>query len=330
MIRTCVADKRHIIPRWNSTDVANALGETSPLCRVEQPQFIVKETEHLLSLLHDWKLEKNLPLAIEIISSSKIIKNTQIDISEVEQYARQHINRMNNAPVLLRDIIGLDSPDTPSISGSHTDKVRQTIAILKHSLMKSPRTALNWCELARNYLVLGQLHKCEYALHVARLLAPDHRAVLRALAHFYVHIGDVEKGLYYLRKSPALSFDPWILSSEIALSNEANTTSKFVKLGQQMIEDTNINPAALSELAGELGSMDFVADNKRKGKRKIEIAKKVPHENSVAQMTWINQKVCKIDNLISDMAEPKCNYEAVAKQVIEQENWSHAVDVICQ
>lgn len=51
----------------------------------------------------------------------------------------------------------------------------------------------------------------------------------------------------------------------------------------------------------------------------------------MAQMVWINQRVCNIESIISTIsAEPKYNYEADAKWSIAQENWLLAIDTICK
>lgn len=95
-----------------------------------------------------------------------------------------------------------------------------------------------------------------------------------------------------------------------------------------MIENTSINPASLSELASELGTMDYISDNRRSGRRKLEIAKIIPHENSIAQMIWIDQRVAPIGPIISNICSPKYNYKAEAKQFIAQEKWKDAVEII--
>ena len=326
MIHVGDGSERHAIPRWSRIDVAKTLGETSPVLYLpKQESLIQSQTDHLHFLLQEWKTEKNLPLALEIISSKQMM-DTDIDIHEISQFALQKVSKMDHPPVLLCEF--LDLPHDAMMLPEGSSSASKTIAALKHSLNEAPYNALMWCELARNYLIVGQQHKSERALHIAMSIAPEHRTVIRAVSKFYSHTGDLDRGLYYLRKCPLIRYDPWILSSEIALSNEKGRSSRFVKLGQQMLEDRAINPAALSELASELGTMDFQNSNKRHGKRKLEIAKKSLHENAMAQMIWIDQNVCKIENIISDVREPKCNYEADAKRCMELERWADAIKII--
>lgn len=136
---------------------------------------------------------------------------------------------------------------------------------------------------------MGQRQKSERAIQVAFNLAPENRIILRAIAQFYAHFGDFDQALFFLRKSPLVRVDPWILSSEIALSNEVGRTSKNIKIGQKMILDKNFHPLALSELSSELGTMDFISGNSKQGKRKFELATIVPYENAVAQIVWVNK-----------------------------------------
>lgn len=331
MIQAGDNSERHTIPRWNSIEIANSLGETSPV-RISSNQLVTvknEDLEHLKSLLITWKNEKNLPLAVEIITVAETIGEDNA-IQDVKQYAKSKVTKMENPPFLLLESLGLlPIQKERIIEPEFKSKNYQAIALLKKALISSPRNALGWCELARNYLIIGQLKKSERALQIALKIAPEHRTVIRAITRYYSHIGDFDQGLYYLRKNPILLSDPWVLASEIALSNLKGRTSKLVKQGQQMLSDSNINPAALSELASELGTMDFISGNNRRGKKKLEIAKVVLHENAMAQMVWINQKICKIETIFTDVQKPRYNYEADAKRHIADEDWVNAVDIIC-
>lgn len=329
MIQSGASENRHTIPRWNESQVANALGETSSFHVKKDGVFqdVAAGQEQLHTLIHEWELEKNLPLAVEIISESLLVEN-ELNIDHIRQYVLHQISQMDYVPDLLKEVVGIEDRVDLAAEMQMGLVTRRQISKLKRSLIEAPRNPLKWSELARNYLILGQNEQSEKALSIARQLAPNHRSVLRATAAFYAHTGDCEKGLSYLRKSPLVRYDPWVLSAEIALANQFEYTSRLVKLGQQMLDDKNINPAALSELAGELGTMDFKAANSRKGRKKLEIAKIVPHENAVAQMTWINQNLCKIDHLIDDIIKPKYNFEAEAMVSYLEKDWAHAVDIV--
>jgi len=321
---------RHIIPRWNDIHISTTLRETTPLQKTSKlsADIATNDLEYFKSLLVEWKDSKSLPLAIEILTCSNLIENSIIDISDITAYAKYRLSTMDTIPELLRDIVDVPcGSDSPHILAIDSFPEKQ-ISRIRKSLINAPRNTLNWCELARNYLILGQNEKSKKALSVALQLSPNHRSVLRAVAAFFAHTGDYDIGLSILRKSPILRYDPWVLSSEIALTNECGYSSKLVKTGIQMLDDSNINPAALSELAGELSTMDFQNGDIRKGRKKLQVAKVIPHENAVAQMTWIDQNVYKIGEIIADIEEPIYNYEAEAKRSIADNDWTRAIDII--
>lgn len=329
MIQSSNSGSRHIIPRWSDIRVANILRETTSLQKNDElmADIAASDLNYYESLLAEWRDNKSLPLAIEILTCSNLIE-CETDVSDVRAYAVRQLSTMDAVPELLRDIVH-DSDDSQIvIADSLTTTTEKQIAKMKQSLIAEPRNTLKWCELARNYLILGQNEKSKKALGVALQLSPNHRTVLRAAAAFYAHTGDYDIGLAILRKSPIVRYDPWVLSSEIALANECGHSSKFVKAGIQMLDNTNINPAALSELASELSTMDFQYGDNRRGRKKLQVAKAVPHENAVAQMTWIDQNICKIGEIIADIREPVYNYEAEAKRYIAENDWNNAIRII--
>ena len=79
MIQPGGQSERHALPRWSGIQTAKNLGElaSAKLPTAEQ-QNIGKET--FQELLLQWKTEKNLPLAMEIISTAKLIQAEE-DIS---------------------------------------------------------------------------------------------------------------------------------------------------------------------------------------------------------------------------------------------------------
>lgn len=321
MIQNGNKKERHALPRWNSIETAEKLGELGSARIIRQPQHSFSASE-LTGLLGEWKNEKNLPLAVEIISAAKLSQSEE-DISDVVQFAKKAILNIQDTNPLLKELIF----DSPTRKTYETDTHQVSIEKIKKSLVEYPRNPLLWSELSREYTILGQEQKSKKAIQVAFALAPENRTVLRAISRFYAHIGDIEQASFYLRNSPLIKSDPWILSAEIALSNESGRTSRNIKHAQKMILDANYHPLALSELASELGTMDFLAGNNRQGKRKLEVAVKQPHENAVAQIAWINKNTCNVEAIISGLQTPACNFEAETRWFFDAEEWKKALDV---
>lgn len=315
---TAHAKERHTIPRWNSINLANRLGELNSAGTYE-PNSITGYGENLEQLLDEWKTEKNIPLAVEIISTVKISK-IDYNIDDIICFLKTSLRGVESIPPILSAFLTGEESDYNLISPEYGIKE------IRAALINYPRNPLLWSELARVYLIHGHKAKCEQAIRTAYQLAPNNRTILRAISRFYAHIRDYDQAKYYLQKTPVLKTDPWILSAEIAISNEAGKTSQHVKTGQRMLDSGDYDLHSLSELASELATLDFFSANAKQGKRKIERVLSTLHENAAAQIVWIDKHVQKIPSIVSEFHTPECNYEADTILEMGKHNWQAAVD----
>lgn len=320
MIQSGNQKERHALPRWSSLNTAQNLGEMSPT-KTSQGSPPTTDHNRMAELLGEWSREKSLPLAVDIISTAKL-SASDLDLSDIVMYARHAVDGIKESTPLLQELLFDFEDPTPY----DPEDYPVCIGKIKKALISNPRNPLLWSELSREYTILGQEKKSARAIHIAYSLAPESRTVLRAIARFYSHNGDIEQALFYLRKSPLLKTDPWIISSEIALSNELGRTSPNVKLGQQMLLNMQYHPLAVSELASELGTMDFLSGSSKQGKRKLEIATQVPHENAIAQIIWINKNAYRVESIMRSIPETRCNYEAEAQLYHDAQEWEKALE----
>ena len=195
MIQNTTQKERHTLPRWNSLTNAQKIGELSPL-KVSSGTLQIPEEYDLDNLLRQWKEEKNLPLAMEIISAA-VLSSRQDDISEVEYYARTAVSDLAADNPLLAELLFDAAPTSSYLGNEHHIRVER----LKKTIIEYPRNSLLWSELSREYTILGQEKKSARAIHIAHSLAPGNRLVLRSLARFYSHSGDPEKAIFYLQRS---------------------------------------------------------------------------------------------------------------------------------
>ena len=296
--------ERHTIPRWLNMEIASKLGEMES-SRKKEPERSLPAGTTLSELLEEWKIEKNLPLAIEIIAANELNSENHSDqLFEIKEFARSRLQNIERVPPALLTLIG-DNEHIPIAGIRPVD-----VASIKKNLSEYPRNPLMWTELARQYLINGYTDKSERAIKVAYGLAPNNRTVLRAIARFYSHIEDYAQARYYLQKSPKVKTDPWVLSAEIAICNQSGITSTFTKTGQRMLESGNYQPNSLSELGSELATMDFFSAKSKQGKRKLEAVVSAPHENAVAQLIWLDEHVYRIQPILERVKKPLYNYEA--------------------
>ena len=100
MIQSGASQNRHTLPRWNRIKTAEQLGEFNSVKKLSLPKDIGSDS--LPELLEQWKTEKNLPLAIEIISASKFSKHDE-NISAILEYAKTATSNISDAPPLLKE-----------------------------------------------------------------------------------------------------------------------------------------------------------------------------------------------------------------------------------
>lgn len=319
MIKANPEKERHTIPRWNSINMAEKLGELSPIKTKHNNTNRVSESS-LDLLLNNWKSERNLTLAIEIISTTRLT-NSKKNIDEIIDFAEKAVSELNDTPKLLVDFLNHNE----GINYYNTDTHQVSINKIKKALVNYPHNPLMWNELSREYVISGQNDKARKALQIAYGLAPENRTILRSIARFYTHIGDLEKALYFLRKCSIVKTDPWILSAEISITNMLGKASRNIKTARTIIEDDNYSPFSISELASELGTMDFFAGKSKLGKKMIKLAATKPFENAFAQMVWINRNVYSIENIIETIpVRIECNYEAQTRLYMQSQQWETA------
>lgn len=281
-------DNRRLVPRWQSLKDAYDLKEILPSQKSNsEPENSPDFSEDIAQARSEWLKEKSFFSAVEYLEKQRI-GAVEYD-KEACEFVKKVISGNCQLPKAIRNFFSeeiefaIEYP-SPQIAISN---IRKQTAL--HS-----NDAYLWLELARNYLVVGSIEKCEKALLIARSLAPDDRYISRSMMRFYHHTQNIDKALYYVRRMNNLTSDPMILSGEIALCNTVGRPSKNVKQAKYMMQSQNFSPLSLSELTSEIATMEIMGGRERTGKRLLAESLNAPTENALAQTTWINQCVMRL------------------------------------
>jgi tetratricopeptide (TPR) repeat protein len=316
MIQDWRIRNRHTIARWNPLTTAQALGELNSM-KTKNPN-ILSNTDSIEHYRSVWLKEKNLFAAIDFVSLAFIQGDVSI-AQEAGQFISSKFNELSDMPVLMRKLLSADREDT--IFTQIGIPVME-IARIKKYLINHPRDSIRWVELAWYYLIQGQNIKAEKALLIAYELTPNNRYIIRSISRFYLHMKEFDKALSYATRSDIVKNDPWTMSNQIAISNINRRTSKLVKPGILLLENKSISPRALSELASELGTMDFSSGNIKKGKRKFQQACCDPHENALAQVYWVDSNIASTGYIEEESRKVPFSAEAkVYAQLNNDPNW---------
>jgi len=320
MIQKEIIKNRHVIARLAAPHNSLLHGEFNS---TKYSNESVDNQTSLLKNQYSWLREKNVFTAIEFISSAFL----HGDISKAQDafvFLKNELSLRSDIPILLQQLL-IDENLTlfPEVSDN-----QEGVNKLRKLLIKYPWNSIRWVELAWHHLLLGNHYKAEKALLVAHYISPNTRYVIRALSRFYIHTNNFEKALYYATKNDIIKHDPWVLSNQIAISNMCKKTSRHTKNGIILLENTSIHPAALSELASELGTMDYIAGNTKKGRKKFQQSCIKPHENAMAQISWVNRNIGHAGNHEFMYTHTDNDYEAqIYTLMTEKPDWKKIFEI---
>lgn len=280
---------RYLIPSWKPFSFSQ--DELRPLCML-QP----REAGDISPYVTEWKASKNIVSAGELLSSAIINNRTE------EEIVKDAIVFINNAdegvPEPLRNVAKdySDIDIEPTIHLLSGTEIYQKIAALKYSLSLYPNNAIYHIDIARCYVLLGQIKKAEEHIYLALYFDSNNRFVVRAASRFYLHIGERKKAISVLRHSSLLRKDPWLLASEISVSQLCDKSTGNVKRAIQTIESRKYSDFDLTELRSAVGMEELKNGAYKKGTGLINKSLIAPSENSLAQAQWaINNKQLTLD-----------------------------------
>src|ERR1035441_3271388 len=314
---------RQLVPRWRTWRTTAGLGESVGSTRGGRV-LRVMDDERALS---QFEARPNAGRAAELLTMALLYQYHDKKINAIAS------DFLNYQRPLLRDVAAAAIAD-PGRQGRPAETMedrdsRGMIALLKVVLARDPRNALRWADLAREYTVLAQPTKATEAIRIGLQLAPENRFLLRSTAALYVHIGDTEAALRILETAPMLKYDPWVLAPYVAISDLADHKSHYHRVAVRLLQDRNIGPRDLAELAAALGTSELNAGGGRRGRQLLRQSVEDPTENSLAQVEWMSARLHV--RLIGDMASGvPLDFEARARRAAYEGLWEGAVSFSSQ
>lgn len=270
-------NKRKIIPIWDSFKDSK---------KENQPLFPTKiSKEDISRYKNEWTSNPNIANAADLLTAS-IVNNQEDD--NVVQDAANYILMDDTIPLPLKRI----SSEIINKGDFNENNIDQyiTIANIKKSLQQYPYNAIAHIEMARCYIILGQIDKAAFHVKCALYIDKNNRYVVRCAVRFYVHINNVEKALWVIRRSCLTRKDPWLMASEISLCQILDKSSSNIKRGLSLIESNNYSAFDLTELSSAIGTQELMSGANKKSRKLINISLKSPNNNSLAQARWIISK----------------------------------------
>lgn len=274
---------REMIPQWKS--VSNTPSAELAPARTASPNKIVIDSK-IKYLTQRFANSGCVDDAIELLEAG-----AAFGLSEQSKAASKLILSQKEIPrgieLLAKKLLSSHN-SRDGHSPNDSERAFQ-IRTLKKLLIEKPRDSLAAIELARLYFIGGQYKIAEKCAERALLISPNNRFILRAASCLWHRTDEADKALYFLRKSSLLAFDPWVQSAEMAV---ATSLGKQTKVSLSVIAGTRGQsnlPAAKTELAASLASLEFHSGKTKQAKKLFQSAMAAPNENSLAQLRWFQK-----------------------------------------
>lgn len=322
------SEKRRVIPRWRTLLHTN----TCELASLKKPDHSKLADSDLMSEKMDaWLEEDSLQAARELIFAAAATREAAVVTKKI--IAKSNLAQSPILDHVVSNLIRGDNGTTFELKEleRQTTGARGSIRLLKERLQQFPRNAFLYVELARQYLILGQLNPAKLAIERACALAPNNRYILRSACRFFVHSMEFDKAHDVLNRSDALPYDPWLMASEIATSQLASQKSKHVRGAKRIFGDQDFSNFELSELKAAVATLELESGTSRHGRKLIRESVVEPNDNALAQFNWASSLgLTGVDIEELDIPKIPSAFEAEQIQLQEKSEWKKAVSACVQ
>jgi tetratricopeptide (TPR) repeat protein len=323
---------RHVIPNWRSFENTVKLRELNGSHSLD---IDISFKPDISDILDDWNYANNIGVAGDIIGTA-IICNQQdnLIVREVAEFVR---NNEQSTPAMVKAansiLFSQVSVDNLSFEIANTNEaalqyLRSKIHAYKQKLRNNPSNPIAWVEISRLYSINGQEKQAEKAMKNALFLAPENRFVLRTMARFFIHLGDIDFAHENLRKKNITKHDPWLMATEIATADLRGRHSALAQKGIQIITSDSFHPFNISELSSAIATIEMSFGNSKKSRTFFHKSLISPNDNSLAQAEWASQEDSSLFNGIDPITLNNTvgSFEALALDYAEHAQWQKAID----
>ena len=271
-----------------------------------------------------WLANKELPFAVDLVSAATVLGESSTARGAAEFILENGSGVSLVAQQLARGLLGIAVPAKESVQPISRQRLIHDVKELKARRLTQSRNAFVWADLARLYVLLGQIEPARQAIRIAINLAPAERFVLRSATRFLLHSKDHEQALHLLRSNPRTPVDPWLTAAEIAVSSVVGKTPKFVRRGQELLKSADVPPFHTSELASALASLEMFEGNNRKANKLFIKSLKEPTDNALAQVVWASKRTG-LGVVNSSLLQRPNSSEAKTFDAYNRAQWSDVV-----
>ena len=287
------SSERRLVPRWRYARriVHTAEHSGDPRAR---PTF-VSRLAIPQDVIENWRRCQSITTAADLVANA-----VAFDKSAVAHDAARFL--IVNKSRTTRDVASLARSVLPDPAATVTNaytlpigsesgqEARRIVHDTRLRLADSPRNVAYRLDLSLAYTVLGHAEKAWIEMDRARILAPNHRNVLRANVRLLIHLNRAEEAYALVRRHPRTLQDPWLMSLELTLASILSQPVKLALRARKLIEELKHEPAFIAELTSATGMLELHAGNHKRGRKLLQLSLVDPTDNVIAQAQWAKQQ----------------------------------------
>lgn len=292
MIAALSNTDRDVVPRWRTLAGTVSAGE---IVRSDIEMSLgEREQREMDDRLADFRARPSETTASDLVGTALAVGRPADATEAAELLADSDSSLLRSmADAVMKRRIAQESLALMEPSASK-EVLHRLVASSKARLTVDPRNAIIWTEMSRNYTILGQIDAAERAIRIALRLAPSNRYVVRAAVCFFVGKGQPDIAHAVVVRAESAARDPWLAAAEIAAAEVAERRPQLVSNAKAMVDSADFHPRDLSELAGELATLELRAGSDKRARRLFDSSLADPTENAVAQAQWASEQSARI------------------------------------
>lgn len=321
---------RKIIPNFRSFNLTEKLGDLKST-NIDQSKKPMVDP-HFHSLTNDWIYNKTIGFAADLLSTGLLVDPKNEAVISAAQFIidskESSVPQKSLAFTVLGNEMTTIRPEEKDLKWflNYNNNIYKRIAFLKNLIIQFPYNSLNYVEISRLYLILGEKEKAILFMKRALYLGPNNRYILRSAVRLFTHFDEFELPHYYLRKFGNLKNDPWLLSAEIALSSLRKRSSSFIKSGVLLLESKNYSPFSKTELSAAIGTVELLNGSFKNSKKLFSQSLSCPNDNSLAQIEWATNKGGLFNLNPNNFIHVDNKYEAISIDSFHNNDWNSTIN----
>lgn len=304
--------RRRLLPKWRRITSTLNMTEAQPEGR-SSAHPIALDKNDLDRAIDAWRKNPTSGHMGDVLSFAVSAES----LESVRQVLKVALNQGADLSAAQRrfaeDILGVKARNEV-VSGilNSAKYLEERTRQVKLLFSSDPGNPLVLLDMAQLRLAQGDVRKSEKLLRSAKQFSPNDRLVLRITSRFLTHVNRADEAHHLLASHARTAIDPWLMASEIALSQMVGKSSKFVRIGQRIIKEKSQPSASTTELAAALAGVELASGNYKRAREYYRGALLAPNDNVMAQVIT-DQRILSLDASSSILQSGSANpYEAKA------------------